>query len=127
MIKENQRALNFFNILLDALILLIAMPVAFYARFYILHNGIITVPLSNYMAFLLFLIPAFLVTFATLGLYESLRQRPLTRGFWGSVIDFILAQTFLFLYKEVHFFRGVSFSSFAWPTAACVPSGCACG
>ena len=116
MIKENQRALNSVNILLDALILFLSMPVAFYARFYILHNGIISVPLSEYLLFLLFLIPAFLITFATLGLYESLRKRPLTweltRVFWGSVIDFILAQTWLFLYKEVHFSRGVLFLFF---------------
>lgn len=109
MIKENQRALNSVNILLDALILFLSMPVAFYARFYILHNGVITVPLSEYLLFLLFLIPAFLITFATLGLYESLRKRPLTwelaRVFWGCVINFILAQTWLFLYKEVHFSR----------------------
>lgn len=116
MIKENQKALNSVNILLDALILFVSMLVAFYVRFYILHNGIITVPLSEYLLFLLFLIPAFLITFATLGLYESLRKRPLTweltRVFWGSIIDFILAQTWLFLYKEVHFSRGVLFLFF---------------
>lgn len=89
MIKENQRALNSVNVLLDALILFVAMPVAFYIRFYILHNGVITVPLSDYMTFLAFLIPSHLITFAIMGLYESLRKRPLTwelaRVFWGCV------------------------------------------
>ena len=102
MIKENQRALNSVNVLLDALILFVAMPVAFYIRFYILHNGVISVPLSDYMAFLVFLIPSQLITFAIMGLYESLRKRPLTwelaRVFWGCVIHFILAQPWLFLY-----------------------------
>ncbi|MBM6721500.1 undecaprenyl-phosphate glucose phosphotransferase [Pseudoflavonifractor phocaeensis] len=110
MIKENQRTLNTINVLLDALILWVAMPVAFYIRFYLLHDGIITVPLSGYMLLLLFLIPSHLITFATLGLYESLRKRTigweLTQVFWGCVINFILAQTGLFLYKEVHFSRG---------------------
>ena len=79
MIKENQRTLNSINVLLDALILFIAMPVSFYIRFYILHNGIITVPLPAYMLLLLlFLIPSHLVTFAIMGLYESLRKRMLS-------------------------------------------------
>ena len=111
MIKENQRTLNSINILLDALILFAAMPVAFFVRFFVLHGGVISVPLREYLLFLFFLIPAHLVTFATMGLYESLRKRPLTweltRVFWGSIINFILAQTWLFLYKEVHFSRGV--------------------
>ena len=33
MIKENQRTLNAINVILDALILLAAMPAAFYIRF----------------------------------------------------------------------------------------------
>ena len=111
MIKENQRTLNFINVMLDALILLAAMPVAFYVRFYLLHNGVITVPLPDYMILMLFLIPSHLATFATMGLYESLRKRPLTweltRVFWGCIINFILVQTVLFLYKEVHFSRAV--------------------
>lgn len=111
MIKENQRTLNSINVLLDALILFIAMPVAFYIRFHILHNGIIAVPLSAYMLLLLFLIPSHLVTFATMGLYESLRKRTLswelTRVFWGCLINYILALTGLFLYKGIHFSRGV--------------------
>ncbi len=111
MIKENQRTLNFINILLDAMILLAAMPAAFYIRFYFLHGGVIAVPLSSYMLLMLFLIPAHLVTFATMGLYESLRKRPptweLTQVFWGCIINFILVQSGLFLYKEVHFSRGV--------------------
>lgn len=113
MIKENQRALNSINVLLDALILFVAMPVAFSIRFYVLHNGVINVPLSAYMILLLFLIPSHLVTFATMGLYESLRKRTLgwelTRVFWGCIINYILAQTGLFLYKEIHFSRGVLF------------------
>ena len=51
MIKENQRVLNSVNILLDALIIFVAMPAAFYIRFYILHNGVITVPPSEYLFF----------------------------------------------------------------------------
>ena len=111
MIKENQRTLNSINVLLDAVILLVAMPVAFYIRFHILHNGTVAVPLTDYMLFLLILIPSHLITFAIMGLYESLRKRPLTwelaQVFWGCVINFILAQTWLFFYKEVYFSRAV--------------------
>lgn len=109
MIKENQRALNFINVVLDALVLLAAMPAAFFVRFHVLTGGVAVVPLREYMLLLLFLIPAHLFIFATMGLYESLRKRPLfwelTRVFWGCVIAFILIQTGLFLYKEIHFSR----------------------
>ena len=129
MIKENQRTLNSINVLLDALILLVAMPMAFYIRFHFLHNGVITVPLSSYMLLLLFLIPSHLVTFATMGLYESLRKRTLswelTRIFWGCVINFILAQTGLFLYKKIHFSRATLILFFILSfLAMCIKRGC---
>ena len=50
MIKENQRLLNRLHVLSDGAILYLSLPVAFWIRFYVLPNGIITVPLSQYLA-----------------------------------------------------------------------------
>ena len=109
MIKENQRTLNYINVLLDALILFLAMPLAFAFRFYLLDGGVATIPLRGYMGLLLVLIPGHLITFATMGLYDSLRKKPvgweIGKVFWGCVLNFILIQTLLFLYKVVHFSR----------------------
>ena len=113
MIKENQRMLNYLNILLDGLILLTAMPLSFVIRFFILRDGVINVPFSHYMALTAALTPIYLVTFAASGLYESLRKKrlyqELGRLFWACSLDFVLLQTSLFLFKEMHFSRGTLF------------------
>ncbi len=43
MIRENQKILNFINVISDGLILLLALPIAFWLRFYVLPGGIIHV------------------------------------------------------------------------------------
>lgn len=110
MIKENQKTLNYINIILDALILFISMPVSFWTRFHLFNNGIITVPLESYIKLVLILIPIHLAILATMGLYESLRNKSLHWELWrlllACILDFILIQTVLFLYKEIHFSRG---------------------
>ena len=113
MIKENQRMLNYLNILLDGLVLLLAMPLSFVIRFFVLRDGVINVPFSQYMILTAGLIPVYLFTFAAFGLYESFRKKrlyqELGRLFWACSLDFVLLQTFLFLFKEIHFSRGTLF------------------
>lgn len=109
MIKENQRMLNYFNILVDALILLVAMPAAFWIRFSLLSGGVASVPMREYIYLVLCLIPIYLFTFAAMGLYESFRKKrlyqELGRLLWACSLDFILLQMVLFLFKEVHVSR----------------------
>lgn len=110
MIKENQKTLNYINIILDAIILFISMPISFWTRFHLFDNGVVTVPLESYIKLVLLLIPVHLAILATMGLYESLRNKRLHWELWrlllACILDFILIQTALFLYKEVHFSRG---------------------
>ena len=69
--------LNYLNILLDGLILLLAMPLSFVIRFFVLRSGIISVPFSHYMILTAALVPVYLVTFVSFGLYESFRKKRL--------------------------------------------------
>ena len=110
MIKENQRMLNYLNVLLDGLILFFAMPVSFVIRFFVLRGGVITVPFASYLWLAAILTPVYLFTFAAFSLYESFRKKrlyqELGRLFWACALDMVLLQTALFLAKGVHFSRG---------------------
>ena len=50
MIRENQRLLNGLNVFSDGVIVFLSLPAAFWIRFFVLPGGVITVPLSRYMA-----------------------------------------------------------------------------
>ena len=76
MIKENQRMLNYLNVLLDGLIVFLAMPVSFWIRFSVL-DGTISISFSRYLWLVLALVPVYLFTFAAFGLYESFRKKRL--------------------------------------------------
>ena len=94
MIKENQKTLNYINIILDAIILFISMPISFWTRFHLFDNGVVTVPLESYIKLVLLLIPVHLAILATMGLYESLRNKRLHWELWrlllACILDFIL-------------------------------------
>ena len=62
MIRENQKILNFINVISDGLILLLALPIAFWLRFYVLPGGIINVKLVEYLLldFILMLVHIFI-------------------------------------------------------------------
>ena len=79
MIKENQRLLNRLHVLSDGAILYLSLPVAFWIRFYVLPNGIITVPLSQYLALGTILTAVQLFAYAAFGLYQSFRKIRLRR------------------------------------------------
>lgn len=49
MTKENQRLLNRLHVLSDGAILYLALPIAFWIRFYVLRDGYIAVELSRYL------------------------------------------------------------------------------
>lgn len=113
MIKENQKIINNINIFIDGLILFLSMPLSFFIRFYILDDGIITVQILSYIKLVLIILPIHLSIMASLGLYESLRNRKIAWELWrvflACVLDFIFIQTGLFIYKEIHFSRIVLF------------------
>ena len=109
MIRRNQRLLNFFNVLTDALILLAALPVAFWVRFDLLLDGIPSVPLTEYLWLNLWLTVIQLVLFAIFGLYGSFRhtqlRRELPRLWQACLIGLALLFSWLFVGYGTHYSR----------------------
>ena len=116
MIRENQRLLNHLNMLLDGMLVFLSLPVGFWARFYLLPNGIPTVPFAAYVRMALVLAPAHVLIYAFFGFYESVRKKRLYqdvgRMFGANTTGFVLFQMSLFLLRGVHFSRGAVFIYF---------------
>lgn len=110
MIKENQQLFNRLHVISDAVILFLALPLAFWVRFYVLPNGIITVPLEKYMMLDFFLTAAQIFTYAAFGLYQSFRRIPLRRELprlWlAGALDMSILLSVLFVNHGIHYSRG---------------------
>ena len=109
MIKENQQLLNRLHVLSDGVILYLSLPVAFWIRFYLLPNGIITVPLPQYLALGTVLTAVQLFAYAAFGLYQSyrsIRLRTELERLWlaGALVMAVLL-SFLFVQHYIYFSR----------------------
>lgn len=109
MIRQNQRLFNAINVLTDGLILLAALPLAFWLRFYVLPNGIPSVPLVDYLWTNLALTVIQLLLFAAFGLYNSFRhtrlRQELSRLWQACLIGLALLFSWLFLGYGTHYSR----------------------
>lgn len=101
MIKENQRLLNYINIISDAFVILLSLPLAFLVRFYVIDTGVISVPLEDYLETSLLLAALYIFTFGAFGLYRSFRGVPLLRELsrlWmACLLDLSLLFSYLFI------------------------------
>ena len=109
MIRENQKLLNQLNVISDGLIMFLALPIAFWFRFYVLPGGITSVPLSQYMVLNVFLMLAHLALYAGLGLYSSFRKVSLSKElvqlwFIGLLVMAVFL-SILFVSREINFSR----------------------
>ena len=102
MIRENQRFLNHLNMGLDAVLVFLSLPLAFWLRFN-LFPGIPSVPIGRYVQAGLILGLVHMLIYAFFGLYESVRKKrlyqDLGRIFWANALGFILFQMTLFLLR----------------------------
>ena len=109
MIRENQKLLNQINVLTDAAILFISLPLAFFIRFYILTDGIVTIPLSGYLLLDGILMLTHLISYAALGLYASFRRASLPsellRLWFVGILNITGLLSFLFVAREVDYSR----------------------
>lgn len=109
MIRENQKLLNRLNVLSDALMLYITLPLAYWIRFYVLPDGVETVKLPSYLTIGVALTLFQLFTFAAFGLYQSTRRtrirQEVSRVFTGSMLDMLFLLSWLYLRHDEHFSR----------------------
>lgn len=109
MIKENQRMLNYLNVLSDGLIIFLMLPVSFWLWFYVLPWGVISVPFPQYIALDVILTCVQLFTYAAFGLYRSFRGvsliRELSKLWLASVLDMTLLLSMLFIQHREHYSR----------------------
>ncbi len=116
MIKENQNLLNRLNVLSDAVITYLMIPVAFWLRFSVMHDGIVNVTLKRF----LFLGVLFVVVqefiFLAFGLYRPYRRtrfrRQLEQFLKASLLNFILLLSWLFVIHEDNYSRQMLFFFF---------------
>lgn len=108
MIKENQKLLNRLNVLSDAIIGFISVIAAFYLVFVLLDFDR-NFPLIDYIKLAFVFIPVQLITFASLGLYDSFRTKTfsneiskLAKAF---IADGILIFMILYIVKVMNFSR----------------------
>lgn len=110
MIRENQRLLNGLNVLSDGVLILAAMPIAFWLRFYIM-DGVISVPLEMYLLQSTVLMAVELVIFAFFGLYRSFRNMAILRELGRVCLSHCLVMgvylSGLFLFGDTHTSRMV--------------------
>lgn len=109
MIKENQKYLNAIQILLDLIIVLASFSLAYYFRFYILKDGVISLSYAQSILPVTYILPIYLVVYSTLGLYDSRRIRPLFKEasilITGNAISLLFLILILFLFKIMDFSR----------------------
>ena len=123
MIRENQKLLNQINVLSDAAILFISLPLAFFIRFYILPDGIATIPLSDYLLLDGILMFTHLISYAALGLYASFRRASLPsellRLWFAGALNTAGLLSFLFVAREVDYSR-LTLALYFFLSVACV-------
>ena len=109
MIRENQRLLNQLNVISDAVLFYVMLPLAYWIRFHVLPNGIVTVPLINYLRLGIVLTILQLFTFAAFGLYQTSRKTRIrtevTRVFLASLLDMLLLLGALFVSRDINYSR----------------------
>lgn len=109
MIKENQQLFNRLHVISDGVLLFLSLPLAFWIRFTLLPNGIITVPLEAYFRLDVFLTAMQLFTYAAFGLYQSFRRIPLRKELprlWlAGGLDMSILLSVLFVNHGIHYSR----------------------
>lgn len=109
MIKENQQLLNRLNVLSDGILSYLMLPLAYWLRFYILPDGIQSVPLDNYLRLGVVFVLTQLFTYAAFGLYQSSRKTrirdELVTILQASVLDMLLLLGWLFIGHSEHYSR----------------------
>ena len=109
MIRENQQLFNRLNVLSDGILIYLMLPVAYWIRFYVMPNGIVSVPLSGFLRLGVVFTLVQLFTYAAFQLYQSSRKTrirdELIRLLEASLLDAMLLLSYLFVGGEDNYSR----------------------
>ena len=109
MIKENQKLLNYLNVLSDAAIVFGMLPLAFWIRFCVMPDGVVVVPLRDYLQVGVVYTLLQMFTYGSFNLYQPFRhtrfRRELRRLLAASFICMALLQSWLFMGHYMYYSR----------------------
>ena len=104
MIRENQQLFNRLNVLSDGILIYLMLPVAYWIRFSVMPNGIVSVPLSGFLRLGVVFTLIQLFTYAAFRLYQSSRKTrirdELIRLLEASLLDAMMLLSYLFVGGE---------------------------
>ncbi len=109
MIRENQQLFNRLNVLSDGILIYLMLPAAYWIRFYVMPDGIISVPLSGFLRLGVVFTLVQLFTYAAFRLYQSNRKTrirdELIRLLEASLLDALMLLSYLFVGGEDNYSR----------------------
>ena len=109
MIRENQQLFNRLNVVSDGILIYLMLPLAYWLRFYVMPNGIVSVPLNEIMRVGAVFTMVQLFTYAAFRLYQSNRKTrirdELIRLLEASLLDALMLLSYLFVGRESDFSR----------------------
>lgn len=116
MIKENQELLNRLNVLSDAVIIYLMIPLAFWIRFYVLKDGFQTMVLQEYLRIGLYFTAVQVFMLVLAGMYRPFRHvrlRVELGQMWAvSALSFVLLLSWLSLRHQDDYSRQMIFLFF---------------
>lgn len=112
MIKDNQRYFNRLHVVLDAVVTALAYALAWYGRMVVFPpEGSGVLPMKTYFFALYFIVPGYVILFATLNLYKPKRAsswiRELADIIKANVVGAMLFLVVLYLINEPDFSRSL--------------------
>ncbi len=116
MIKENQQLLNRLNVLSDAIIIYLMIPLAFWFRFSVLKDGLVNMSLQEYLQIGIFFTAGQVLLLVLAGLYRPFRHvrlRVELGQLWAvSLLSFVLLLSWLSLRHQDDYSRQMIFIFF---------------
>ena len=124
MIRENQQLLNRWNVLSDGVLSYLMLPLAYWLRFYVMKDGIQSVPLADYLRLGIAFVVIQIFSFAAFGLYQLSRKTRIRdeviKIMRASLLDMLLLLGWLFIGHSEHYSRWVLALYFALSTGALI-------
>ena len=109
MIRENQQLFNRLNVVSDGILIYLMLPIAYWIRFHVMPNGIVSVPLSEFLRLGVVFTLVQLFTYAAFQLYQSSRKTrirdELIRLLEASLLDALMLLSYLFVGGENYYSR----------------------